>query len=197
MLDPDVDQAHEQNQQEDENFAQRVEPLTGADPIEINYCDRINECDFYFEHHENQRDQIEADVEIDPCAPRRRFAAFIGHYLACVRVVRGEQLLQPEHRSDKCDAENSQSQRHSEVQIHQLITATSNNCTRSCCQEERLFVELLMLKPGFFCSHYIAAEAAGKMALYFLDLASILRNERSAVAPSRWIQARPPEFCDE
>src|ERR1019366_4283488 len=87
-------------------------------PVQVNRGNRINKRDFDLEHHENQSDQVEADVEIDPRVPGRRLAAFVGSQLSIVRVIRRQQTLQAEHHRHEADPDDRKRQRYAEIDIH-------------------------------------------------------------------------------
>src|SRR5215475_918757 len=153
---PYVNQSNEQNEQKDQNFRKRVKARALANPIQVHGRDRIDKRDFHLEHHEDQGDQVEADVEVNPRASGRWLATFIRSQLARVRVVGREQLLQPKHRGHEANPDDRQRQWHPEMQIHKKVTGTSINLTRSHCQEEWLFEDMSMLKLSFFANSLYA-----------------------------------------
>ena len=65
-LHPDVDQADEQDADEDQDLRQREEALPLQNPVAEDREHRIDERDLDVEDHEDQRDQVKADVEVDP-----------------------------------------------------------------------------------------------------------------------------------
>src|ERR1043166_5433002 len=75
---PGVDQAKKKDPYEHENFHECENALAAFNPFSKNRGNRKDKGDFDFEDYKNQRHDIETNVEINPCAPGCRFAAFVG-----------------------------------------------------------------------------------------------------------------------
>src|SRR5689334_11736727 len=71
LLRPHVDQPDEQDPDEDEQLGQDQEAPALQDVFAEDRRHRIDERDLDIEDHEDQSDQIETDVEVDPGAARR------------------------------------------------------------------------------------------------------------------------------
>ena len=95
------------------------------DPIEEDGRDGIDESDFNLKYDENQRDQIEADVEVNPGAPGRRLAAFVRSQLTSIRIVRRQQLLQPEHQRHEADRDDGEREGYAKIEDTCDVTESS------------------------------------------------------------------------
>src|SRR5215813_10411978 len=68
-LHPDVDEADREDADEGHDLDQRQGALAAGDPVPEHRDDGIDEGELDVEDHEDEGDQIEADVEIDPRRP--------------------------------------------------------------------------------------------------------------------------------
>src|SRR5262245_30979140 len=74
-LRPDVDQTDEQDRDEEEELGEDDEPPPAHHEIAEGNRDREDERDLDVEDHEDQRDEVEPDVEVDPAPSRGKLAA--------------------------------------------------------------------------------------------------------------------------
>src|SRR6185369_13522138 len=93
-LRPHVDEADGQDADEHHDLDEGEEALPTRDPVPEHGDDGIDEGQLDVEDHEHQRDQVEADVEVDPGAAARRLPALVGGELPGARIRGAEQ--QPE-----------------------------------------------------------------------------------------------------
>src|SRR5262245_62054231 len=97
-LHPHIDEAHGENADEDRQLGQGEESLPARHhPVPEHGGDRVDEGELDVEDHEHERDQVEADVEVDPRGAAGRLAALVGGELAGMGIRRTEQRPEPEH----------------------------------------------------------------------------------------------------
>src|SRR5262249_53468496 len=65
-LHPDVDEPDREDADEDHDLGEGEAALPARDPVAEDRHDRIDEGELDVEDHEHERDQVEADVEVDP-----------------------------------------------------------------------------------------------------------------------------------
>src|SRR5215472_8587509 len=101
MLRPHVDQANEEDSHEYQQLGERDEPPSLLHVVAEHDRDRVDERHLHVEDHEDQRDQVEADIEIDPRAARRGLAALVGGELAHLGVRRSQQPAETQHQGGR------------------------------------------------------------------------------------------------
>src|SRR6187455_380232 len=77
-LRPHVDEADREDADEHDDLDQGEQALPPPDPVLEHGHDGIDEGQLDVEDHEHERDQVEADVEVDPGAAAGRLAALVG-----------------------------------------------------------------------------------------------------------------------
>src|SRR5262245_3227359 len=117
-LHPDVDQPHREDADEEEDLDERVATPTALDLVAEDGRDRIDERELDVEDHEHERDQVEADVEVDPGRPARRLAALVGAELRWMRVVGTEQLPEPQHEPAQHERERREHEHVGPLKVH-------------------------------------------------------------------------------
>src|SRR4051812_39616971 len=117
-LHPDVDQAYEQDAHEDEQLRENQEPPALQDVLAKRDGDRIDERDLHIEDHENQRDQVETDVEVDPGAARRRLATLVRRQLPRLGIGRPQQHAETQHEPCGDATEKQENQHVGELKLH-------------------------------------------------------------------------------
>src|SRR5262245_25899436 len=90
-LHPDVHEADHQDHEEEAELRKDEVALPLLRHRLEDGDDRIDERQLDVEDHEDQRDQVEADVEVDPRRAARGLAALVGRELRRLRVRRTEQ----------------------------------------------------------------------------------------------------------
>src|SRR5262245_42216404 len=97
-LPPHVHQADGQDADEDDDLGQREQSLPALHhPFPEHGGHRVDERELHVEDHEDERDDVEANVEVDPGRAARRLAALVGAELPGVRVRWPQQCAEPEH----------------------------------------------------------------------------------------------------
>src|SRR6185369_3933140 len=100
-LGPGINKAEHEDRDKDENLDEREAAITALDPAAERRRDWENEGDLHLEDDKDQRDDVEADVEVHPGAAGRGLAAFVGRELALLRIVRAQKLADEQVDADK------------------------------------------------------------------------------------------------
>src|SRR5439155_981145 len=70
------------------------------------------------EDHEHERDEIEADVEVDPGGAAGRLAALVGGELVAARVGGAQQDAEPQHQPAQHEGEREEDEDVGELEVH-------------------------------------------------------------------------------
>src|SRR4029077_7855240 len=89
---PCVDQAEKKNPNENKYFDECEQSLPVFNPAPEYRRHRKDKSNLNFKYDENQRYDVEPNVEVDPRAAHRRLTAYISRKFADLRVRRPEQF---------------------------------------------------------------------------------------------------------
>src|SRR5688572_11996162 len=117
-LRPDVDEADGQDADEHDDLDEREQALPAGDPVLEDGHDGIDEGQLDVEDHEHERDQVEADVEVDPGAAAGRLAALVGGQLPRTRVRGAEEQAEPHHDAAEHEPEQEEHEDVGEIEMH-------------------------------------------------------------------------------
>src|SRR5262245_42723530 len=118
-LGPHVHQADREDPDEDRQLDEGEQSLPARhDPVPEHRSHRVDEVQLDVEDHEHERDQVEADVEVDPRRTARRLAAFVGGQLAGVRIRRPQQCPQSQHETAQSRAQEEHHADAGELKVH-------------------------------------------------------------------------------
>jgi hypothetical protein len=118
-LHPHVDEAHGQDADENQDLGEREDPLPACHPVLEDRHHRIDEGDLDVEDHEHERDQVEADVEVDPGVAARRLTELVGAQLRRRRVRRTQQAPEDvEHQGTEQQPQPHENQHVGKVEPH-------------------------------------------------------------------------------
>src|SRR5438552_264162 len=94
-------------------------PQRALDEELVDRRDREHEGDLHLEDHEDQRDQIEARIEVEPGLPDGLLAALVDHRLLAVGSVGPQKAPREQRSEDEEDRRGREEQHVGEVKRHE------------------------------------------------------------------------------